>query len=187
MTNKTEQKILDAGLKVFSKKGYDAATTRGIAEESGFTEMTLFRKFGTKKNLFDQVMIYNVNKLTDEFLQIHDLDHKFKDPKDFLEAFVKRFAKFSLDNIEVFRLSVNEDNIESDGTMGETTNFVGEFIKGNIPDIKVDPKTLGLTITTFVYMINLERYNGRIKHGLYDETLQKFINNILICFETTKQ
>jgi AcrR family transcriptional regulator len=49
MTDKTEQKILDAGLKVFSKKGYDAATTRGIAEESGFTEMTLFRKFGTKK------------------------------------------------------------------------------------------------------------------------------------------
>ncbi len=35
MTYGTEQKILDAALKIFAKKGYDAATTRVIAEESG--------------------------------------------------------------------------------------------------------------------------------------------------------
>ncbi len=183
MTDKTEQKILDAGLKVFAKKGYDAATTRVIADESGFTEMTLFRKFGTKKNLFDRVMIHNVEKLRDEFLKIQDLDQKFMNPKDFLEAFVKRLAKISLDNIEVFSLSINEDNVMSDEMMGEIVDSVGEFIKRNIPNIKVDPKTLGLTISTFIYVVNLERYQGRVKDNLYEETLQKFVNNIILCLD----
>ena len=31
MVDKTEQKILDAALKIFAEKGYKGATTRGIA------------------------------------------------------------------------------------------------------------------------------------------------------------
>ena len=53
MTDKTEQKILDSALKLFAEKGYDASTTITLAEESGYSEMTLFRIFKTKKNLFD--------------------------------------------------------------------------------------------------------------------------------------
>ena len=49
MTGETEQKILDAALKVFSQKGYDGAKTKSIAEKSGFSEVTLFNKFKTKK------------------------------------------------------------------------------------------------------------------------------------------
>jgi AcrR family transcriptional regulator len=52
MVNKTEQKIMDAALKVFARKGYKGATTRAIAYESGFNELTLFRKFKTKKKSF---------------------------------------------------------------------------------------------------------------------------------------
>ena len=43
--DKTERKILDAALKIFAERGYDGAKTKLIAEKSGFTEMTLFRKF----------------------------------------------------------------------------------------------------------------------------------------------
>ncbi|NJD54393.1 MAG: helix-turn-helix transcriptional regulator [Candidatus Methanoperedens sp.] len=42
---KTEQKILEAALRMFAREGYDGATTRRIAEEAGVSEMTLFRKF----------------------------------------------------------------------------------------------------------------------------------------------
>ena len=49
MADETKQKILDTALKVFAEKGYKGATTLTIAEESCFSEKTLFRKFKTKK------------------------------------------------------------------------------------------------------------------------------------------
>ncbi|MEA1993667.1 MAG: TetR/AcrR family transcriptional regulator [Euryarchaeota archaeon] len=53
---KTEKKILDAGLKLFSCHGYIGTTTKRIAEKAGITEVTLFRHFGSKRNLFYAVL-----------------------------------------------------------------------------------------------------------------------------------
>ena len=46
-----EQQILDAALKIIIEHGYAGATTRQIAEEAGVNEVTLFRRFGSKKNM----------------------------------------------------------------------------------------------------------------------------------------
>ncbi len=48
----TKELILDASLKVFSNKGYVSGTTLEISKEAGVSEMTLFRHFKTKNNLF---------------------------------------------------------------------------------------------------------------------------------------
>ncbi|MGZ7107882.1 MAG: TetR/AcrR family transcriptional regulator, partial [Methanobacterium sp.] len=44
---------MDTALKMFAERSYLGAKTKSIAEEAGFSEMTLFRKFKTKKNLYD--------------------------------------------------------------------------------------------------------------------------------------
>ncbi len=44
--------ILEASLEVFSEKGYNLATTLEISKRAGVSEMTLFRNFQTKNNLF---------------------------------------------------------------------------------------------------------------------------------------
>lgn len=51
MRDKTDQ-IIAAALRVFLRKGYLQATTQEIAKEAEVAEMTLFRKFSTKQNLF---------------------------------------------------------------------------------------------------------------------------------------
>lgn len=48
----TKDLIIDASLKVFSNKGYVSATTLEISKQAGVSEMTLFRHFQTKNNLF---------------------------------------------------------------------------------------------------------------------------------------
>lgn len=50
----TEDKILNASLLLFSQKGYTAVTTKEIAKEAGVCEMTLFRHFENKHNLFEK-------------------------------------------------------------------------------------------------------------------------------------
>ena len=55
-TNNTRERILEAGLKSFSKKGYLGATTKEIAREAGIAEVTLFRHFPSKEKLFEEVI-----------------------------------------------------------------------------------------------------------------------------------
>ena len=66
------------------KNGYTGARTRIIAKKSGFTEMTLFRKFETKENLFNQVLIKNQERIMEDFdsllvlADIEELKERFK-------------------------------------------------------------------------------------------------------------
>ncbi|MFV1956863.1 MAG: helix-turn-helix domain-containing protein, partial [bacterium] len=52
----TELKLLEATLELISEKGYLGATTREIAHRAGVSELTLFRKFGKKEKLFEEVL-----------------------------------------------------------------------------------------------------------------------------------
>ncbi|MGP8190120.1 MAG: TetR/AcrR family transcriptional regulator [Methanobacterium sp.] len=187
MTNNTKQKILDAALKEFAKKGYDATTTRSISKTAGFTETTIFRKFGNKKNLYQEIIGYGGKKLEYAYHSLQNLNQKYKDPTDFLEAFVRTLAKIRLDHIEIFILLLNEDNIKYDYIIAEVNYFISELIKNNIPNIKVDPNVLGLTIGIYVYSIDLDKYHDRINDITYEERLQKYINNLMLCFKTSKQ
>ena len=44
--------LLEAALDAFSRRGYEGATTKSIAEATGATEAVLFRHFPTKRALF---------------------------------------------------------------------------------------------------------------------------------------
>jgi AcrR family transcriptional regulator len=48
----TDDRILDAAMELFSDLGYAGTTTRAIAARAGVNEVTLFRNFGSKRNLF---------------------------------------------------------------------------------------------------------------------------------------
>ena len=48
----TKERILLAAREIFMRQGYAGATTRQIAAEAGVNEVTLFRHFGNKENIF---------------------------------------------------------------------------------------------------------------------------------------
>ena len=52
----TRHLILAAAKELFEKKGFTAATTKEIAELAGVSEVTLFRHFDTKRNLFEKTV-----------------------------------------------------------------------------------------------------------------------------------
>lgn len=49
--DETSQKIIDAAMNLVRDKGYVATTTKDIAKAAGVNECTLFRKFGSKKDI----------------------------------------------------------------------------------------------------------------------------------------
>jgi TetR/AcrR family transcriptional regulator len=161
MTVKTEQKIMDAALKIFAKEGYKSSTTKAIAEESGFTEMTLFRKFKTKRNLYNKVLTQNVEKMIEDYKESVFTNEKFENTRDFIEDYVKNTLKISYKNFEIFYLSVNEENRLIEPIMADTANITGKYLKEHISNKKIDYRTLAITINSFLYVVNLERYHGR--------------------------
>jgi len=182
MNDETEQKILDVSLKLFAEKGYKGATTRLIAHESGFTELTLFRKFGTKKNLYEKVILQNIEKMLKGFEEKVFIDKKFKNSRDFLDTYVKNIMKTMMDNFEIYYLSINEENKVLEPKMEETINFFGEYIKKNIPNKKIDYKIFALTINAFIYIINIEKYHGiNSSFGKSHEELVENTIDILYC------
>jgi AcrR family transcriptional regulator len=52
----SKQALLRAGLEVFSKYGYDAATTKAVAAEAGLNEQLITRYFGGKAGLLFAVL-----------------------------------------------------------------------------------------------------------------------------------
>jgi len=52
----TRERILEAASTEFAERGFAGATTRGIATRAGVNEVTLFRHFGNKQELFAAVL-----------------------------------------------------------------------------------------------------------------------------------
>lgn len=52
----TEEKLLKAGIAVFSRYGYDAATTKLISTKSGVNESLIMRYFGGKEGLLLEIL-----------------------------------------------------------------------------------------------------------------------------------
>lgn len=71
-TEGTRTRILDAALDLFYQRGFDGTTTRAIAEGAGVNEVTLFRTFGSKQNIFLAV----VARETDVATQLEGYDFR---------------------------------------------------------------------------------------------------------------
>jgi AcrR family transcriptional regulator len=76
--DQTKEKLLDATLQLISEKGYLGATTREIAALAGVSELTLFRKFGKKEHLFEEMLeSYTfLPRLKDLIEEIHEMPVK---------------------------------------------------------------------------------------------------------------
>jgi AcrR family transcriptional regulator len=59
----TDATMFDAALSVLAQRGYGGATTRRIAEAAGINEITLFRRFGDKRQLILAAIHADISRL----------------------------------------------------------------------------------------------------------------------------
>lgn len=60
-TKQTKHRIIDAAMQLFYEQGYKGTTTKAIAERAKISEVTLFRYFHTKEELFFAVIDRETN------------------------------------------------------------------------------------------------------------------------------
>lgn len=182
MAGENEQKILDAALKVFSEKGYKGATIREISEKAGFSELTLFRKFETKKNLYEMVIFQNTGKLKKEFLSLLS-EEEFESPKEYLKTILQNITNAMENNIEFLQLVLSR---ESAVYITFTKKFhfnLAKHLEKNIKNSKINYMTLALDITSFLYMGVI---NNKIVKSNFDAEMimNGYIDNCILLIQS---
>lgn len=178
MADETEQKILNAALKLFAKRGYKSTTTMAIAKEAGFSEKTLFRKFKTKENLFYTAIAQNHEKMRREFESIL-VDNDFQNSKDFLKTLIKNLAKTMGNNFETFDLTFQDRGKKFEPVMMGFVKRLTEYLKKNMKDCDIDYGTFVFTIISFIYLLNIEKHRGYTFVNC-EEAIEKFVDNFFV-------
>lgn len=178
MKSETEKKILDVALKEFAGKGYKGATVRDIAIKSGFNDSTLYRRFKSKRDLFETVINRGHEKMHKDFDSILH-ERAYETPRDFLEIFVKDYAHLMEENLEIYDLTLHDTSGKFEPDMAAFFKQFTEYIEKNLPDSKIDHATFAITMAGFMYTLALERHYGGIIAN-FEYFIEKFIDNLLI-------
>lgn len=148
------QQILDASIKVFTKKGFLGATTIEIANEANVAEVTLFRKFDTKQNLFEMAVKSVIDNKLSDVLEVSTV-------KSFDE-----YIKIILHN----RLNMISRNI------GLVRMLIKESLQGNLSSdldfIKIISTKVNNSITLYIYQNNIDKNMNQLGSVILGYLLQ---------------
>lgn len=156
----TKEKILKAALKVFAAEGYVGAKTRVIAKESGFSEMTLFRKFRSKKNLFDMVLIKHKEKVLNEISALFK-ENKIEDPILSLSYSIRQIYKLIDNNFQFISIHVNESRRISECILDDFVVFMKRELEVKFPDINAKTDILAFNILYNIYDLIFNKKKNR--------------------------
>lgn len=103
------ESIMNAALRVFSKKGYSPAAVDEVAMEAGIAKGTLYLYFADKEDLFCSTIVYVMDRLKN-YLESNLKNET--DPLRSLEKVIFLLLKFFAENISIFSLieiAINEN------------------------------------------------------------------------------
>jgi len=133
----TRDLILEAGLDVFSERGFQAGTIRAIADRAGVREITVFRHFGSKEGLLAEILKQkSVAHMTATLLQ-HAAD---KPVEEVLKEFGRRYLQQMLSRAKLIRFVVleSENNPELFGNVsavpGSVHRDLSQYLESKMKD-----------------------------------------------------
>ncbi len=169
------EQILESALNIFIEKGYNGSTTMDIAKESGISEVTLFRYFDSKKQMFlDAIEPILVSSLRESLESSKNLGAMEK-----LKYILIDRIKFISNHNEVIKLILMESKINPEiadfNFINQIASLLQDAMKKAGIDLKKDSISLRLlmgSILSFLYLpeMNDEEINNYV---------EKFINIII--------
>lgn len=149
--NDTSKKIMKVALKLFSEQGYYPTTTKQIAEEAGVNELTIFRHFGSKSNLFQVT--------TEHYVLDSKIDSILKNTEDlnFEEAMfliTNRIYKLLIQNTKLYKVQMKLADNEKDFVKLKLSRKIISILKDYFEVLKENNKIKGEPYIMAVTLIN---------------------------------
>lgn len=174
-----EAQILNSALNVFVERGYNGATTQEIAREAGISEVTLFRYFKSKRDIFIEVIepiLFETLKNSVEISKDLDLKEKLK---IILIERIKLILKYN----KVIKLILMESQINPEIASFNYIEKTSELLRESISKIDINLGNSDLclrimigSILSFLYLpeedeIKLHKYVDNIVSYIMNYTL----------------
>ena len=70
LKEKRQEEIIQAAMNVFSKNGFESSKMEDIATEAGIGKGTIYGYFSSKRELFEEMICYNIDKYKKELSKI---------------------------------------------------------------------------------------------------------------------
>ena len=154
-----EEKIINASFDMIEKEGISGATTKKIAECAGVSEVTLFRKFKSKKQLIETAKEYYCNSLIEKLEKIFEFDETVT-----IEEYVRN-SFYKVVNLTEHELNIVKIGMEEVRNIPEDRNMylritetvirkLREFftVKINQNEIrKINPDVLALNMFSILF------------------------------------
>ncbi len=119
------ERILEAALKVISKKGYESATIEMIAEQAGVSKGSVYRYYSSKENLVKEI----INAMFDVLAEkINDSMHEDLDALGIIELHLRSYLEFIEDNKDFYRMLLNSRNIMGPAVRSQYYTRVLEYM-----------------------------------------------------------
>lgn len=181
-------RILQAAIDLVGEYGYKGTTTRMIAERAGVNEVTLFRKFGSKFELFESAVKYLQSQISGM------IQHRKIELTGNLEIDLKSLSlsliEFLTANKEAVLTVLFEARREQflhdagESMISFIIGFMNEFLSNNPQTANMDKKErniLAISVLSFIFLRTVVR--ERVLEAEYseddrEEELEQFIKLI---------
>lgn len=170
-----KQQILDSALKAFVKKGYNGTTTIDIAKEANISEVTLFRHFSSKKQIF----IESVKPILKFDLEESINENTKLNSKERFRLILKNRIKFISENNEVIKLILIEDEINKEIVDLNYINQITTIFKRSLEESGIKIKVEDLTIRLLMGSLLSFLYFPEDNEEKIDEYIDIIFENIL--------
>ena len=168
-----QKQILESALNVFTEKGYNGATTQEIAKAADISEVTLFRHFNSKQEIF----MKGIEPIIFDTLKDSIMTSKELTPKEGFKHVLTERIKLISKNHKVIRLILMESTISGELDKLNYIDKVRDLLKLMISDMgfKMEKEELTLRllmggILSFLYLPDVDEKN-----------IEEFVDQILPC------
>lgn len=175
MTREERRKqILESALKVFIEKGYNGSTTIDIAKEAAISEVTLFRYFDSKKQIFmDAIEPILITSLKESLVQSKGLE-----PIEKLEYILRDRIKFISEHSEVIRLILMESQVNPEVADFDFIKQITSMLKDSIKDTGIDLEDEDFSTRLIMGSILSFLYLPKIENKEIDAYVRKLVDTI---------
>lgn len=187
---KTRERLLDAGLELFSSIGVDATAVRDLEEMAGLKagSGSFYRHFAGKEEVFDEVVEREVEAIRERSAVLRETaDIDLGDTKAEMRLHIKTML-VSLQHMKKFIFILARETERRDRLLGmlsemlvrhgratEAANLRGKMDRGEI--VKTDPEALSMVIWQAVMgFFLMEAYFGA---NTDDVTEERFVDTLI--------
>ncbi|MEB2627936.1 TetR/AcrR family transcriptional regulator [Peribacillus frigoritolerans] len=103
----TDDKLLLAAIDLIAEKGYNGVSTQEIAGSAGFSEKTLFRRFGSKQNLLETA--FDRYHYAEEMIKLFNEEQIVWDLHSDLQLISRTYHEIMNRNRKMIMISIKEE------------------------------------------------------------------------------